>query len=295
MTYHPIFLRPRRRAPIRRECTMEQIFPIESGWNVDRKGVLALLGIFLVTCAGSLAGCVTSSDDVSGTAAATDLRAFASANAVGFQSGTVGEAPRTVSELGAFASAATGGNSAYKVGPLDVLEISVFKVPELSKSVQVADTGTINMPLLGEVRAAGKTAQEIERDLTRSLGAKYLKSPQVTVFVKDHNSQMVTIEGAVKTSGVFPIKGRLSLLQLVALAGGPNPDIYSKDVTVFRTVDGLRTSKVFDIDEIRAGKAEDPALRQGDVVVVDTSGAKTAFQNTLKILPAAAALRPTVW
>jgi len=178
---------------------------------------------------------------------------------------------------------------------LDVVGMSVFKVPELSKSVQVADTGTINLPLVGEVPVAGKTANEIEKDLTRQLGAKYLKSPQVTVYVKEHNSQRVTIEGAVKKPGVYPIRGTLSLLQLIATAEGVDKDVYSKDVAVFRTVDGERTSKVFDIDQIREGKADDPPLRQGDVVVVDTSAAKSAFQNAVKILPAAGALRPTVW
>jgi polysaccharide export outer membrane protein len=92
-------------------------------------------------------------------------------------------------------------SSAYKIGPLDVLDISVFKVAELSKSVQVADGGTINLPLVGEVPAAGKTAQEVETDLTAKLGAKYLQSPQVTVFVKEYNSQRVTVDGAVKKPG----------------------------------------------------------------------------------------------
>lgn len=72
-------------------------------------------------------------------------------------------------------------NSAYEIGPQDVLDISVFKVPELSKSVQVADTGTINLPLLGEVVADGRTARQLERELTAQLGAKYLQNPQVTV------------------------------------------------------------------------------------------------------------------
>jgi polysaccharide export outer membrane protein len=173
---------------------------------------------------------------------------------------------------------------------MDVLEISVFKVPELSKSVQVADTGTINMPLLGEVPAAGKTAQEIEQDLTRKLGAKYLKSPQVTVFVKDHNSQMVTIEGAVMKPGLFPIRGQLSLVQLIATAGGLNNDLYEKNITVFSTIGGERSSKVYDIDDIRAGKAADPALHQGDVVVVDNNAGKVAMQTALKIIPGAASL-----
>ncbi len=242
------------------------------------------MGLALAVCAGSLAGCVTSSDDIGGTGAAFD-----------FQSGAAVGSPKTTGDSGAFAATATAGNSAYKVGSLDVLDISVFKVPELSKVVQVADTGTINLPLLGEVPAAGRTAQEIEQDLTKKLGAKYLKSPQVTVFVKEHNSQRVTIEGAVRKPGVYPIRGKLSLVQLLATAEGLDKETYSKDVTIFRTIGGERTSRVFDIDEIRAGKADDPSLRQGDLVVVDTSTAKTAFQNTIKILPAAAALRPTIW
>ena len=71
----------------------------------------------------------------------------------------------------AFTASATPGNSAYKIGPQDVLDVSVFKVPELSKSVQVADSGSINLPLVGEVPAAGLTAQDVERDLTKRLGS----------------------------------------------------------------------------------------------------------------------------
>ena len=93
----------------------------------------------------------------------------------------------------------------YKIGAMDVLDISVFQVPELTKSVQVADTGTINLPLIGEVAVAGKTAQQVERDLTAKLGAKYLQNPQVTVYVKEYNSQQVTIQGAdKKTRRVSP-------------------------------------------------------------------------------------------
>jgi polysaccharide export outer membrane protein len=140
------------------------------------------------------------------------------------------------------------------------------------------------MPLLGEVPAAGKTAQEIEQDLTRKLGAKYLKNPQVTVFVRDHNSQSVTIEGAVMKPGVVPIRGKLSLVQLVATSGGLNNDLYDKDITVFRMINGERTSSVYDIDDIRAGKAPDPELKSGDVVVVDNSARKVAVNTTLKLL-----------
>jgi len=257
----------------------------------------ALLGMFLAVCAASLAGCVSSSDNVgtsvadlqSGSVTAASQAVVAS-GASDAPSGSVSRAPKAVRPSRASASAPKAGNSGYTVGPRDVLEISVFNVPELSKSVQVANTGTINIPLLGEVPAAGRTAQEIEQDLTRQLGAKYLKNPQVTVFVKDHNSQMVTVEGAVMKPGLYPIPGKLSLVQIVATAGGLNNDLYDKNVTVFSTIDGQRTSKVYDIDDVRAGKAADPELHQGDVVVVDNSAAKVALNTALKVISPAASI-----
>jgi polysaccharide biosynthesis/export protein len=94
------------------------------------------------------------------------------------------------------AVAANPGNPAYKIGSQDVIEISVFKVPDLSRVVQVADDGKVNLPLIGDVMAAGKTAQDVERKLVKRYGQKYLKSPQVTVSVKEYNSQRVTVEGA---------------------------------------------------------------------------------------------------
>lgn len=174
--------------------------------------------------------------------------------------------------------------SAYKIGPQDVLDISVFKVAELSKTVQVADTGTINLPLVGEVPAAGRTAQDVERELTKQLGAKYLQSPQVTVFVKEYNSQRVTIEGAVKKPGVYPIRGRSTLLQVIATAEGLT-EVAESEVVVFREVNGARTAARFDLQNIRSGKAQDPQLMQGDTIVVATSAMATSFQNFLKIVP----------
>jgi polysaccharide export outer membrane protein len=179
---------------------------------------------------------------------------------------------------------ATAG--AYRIGPLDVLDISVFQVPELTKSVQVADTGTINLPLVGEVSVAGKTAQQVERDLTAKLGAKYLQNPQVTVYVKEYNSQQVTIEGAIQKPGVFPLKGKTSLLQLIALANGfdPNSDW---TVLVLRQSNGKKSAAKFDVDAIQKGRAEDPLLQSGDIVVAGSSAIKAGFSNILKALPVA--------
>jgi polysaccharide biosynthesis/export protein len=293
------------RGPLRRQAQpsgggvmLRQIFPTQTSQqrSLSSGRTTVQIAILILICAGSLAGCASSPNLTGGDAGS---RAFQSdpevvgSSALDFQPTASSSAPREGLAPGGLSANSTAGNSGYLVGPTDILEISVFKVPELSKSVQVADTGTINLPLLGEVQASGKTASDIEKDLTRQLGAKYLKSPQVTVYVKEHNSQRVTIEGAVKRPGVYPIRGTLSLVQLIATAEGVDRDYYSKDVTVFRAVDGDRKSQVYDIDAIREGKAHDPQLRQGDIVVVDTSAAKSALQNALRIIPAAATIAGT--
>jgi polysaccharide export outer membrane protein len=175
---------------------------------------------------------------------------------------------------------------AYTIGPTDVLEISVFKVPELYKTVQVADTGTINLPLVGEVPAAGKTAQQLERELTVKLGDKYLQNPQVSVMVTQNNSQHVTIQGAVEKPGVYPLKGKTSLLEVVAVAGGFK-DTSDSTVLVLRQSEGKRSAAKFDVAEIQKGQAEDPTIQSDDVVVAGTSAIKKGFNAVLKALPLA--------
>ena len=175
----------------------------------------------------------SSNDPLVGQANVTRPPAASSSKTNGLASG--GSVPRPSHRTSKWAShgarsrrghiVATPANSAYEIGPLDVLDISVFQVPDLTKSVQVSDTGTINLPLVGEIAVAGRTAQEVERDLTSRLGAKYLQNPQVTVYVKDYNSQRVTVTGAVSKPGVYPIKGRTSLMQVVAMAGGLGDDL----------------------------------------------------------------------
>jgi polysaccharide export outer membrane protein len=192
----------------------------------------------------------------------------------------------------AFVSATAPGSAAYRIGPLDVLEISVFKAPELARTVQVADSGTINLPLVGEIKTVGKTAQEVERDLAAKLGAKYMQSPQVTVYVKEYNSQRVTVEGAVKKPGVYPIRGKTTLMQTIAMAEGLDLSSDTSNVVVFRHVEGKRFAAKFDIDQIRAGKAEDPVMKQGDLVVANASAIKAVWQDLLRVLPISAAFIP---
>jgi polysaccharide export outer membrane protein len=251
----------------------------------------------LMACAASLGSCAGSSGN--NLANASDASGYNSDGSVGSVAGgsSVGSgfAPTGASAHSSavsqaadkLTSAATVGSSVYMIGPLDVLDISVYQVPDLTKTVQVGDDGNINYPLVGEVKAAGKTSHQLEHELQQRFGASYIRSPQVSVFIKDSNSQRVTVEGSVRSSGVFPMKGRTTLMQVMAMAGGVNMDTDSGEVVIFRTINGTRSAAKFDIDAIKAGNAEDPELMPGDVVVVDTSSTKLALSNILKMLPLA--------
>lgn len=256
-----------------------------------------------------LSGCASSSaerfTDVATDAGARESRVAASAQQTSAEvamlppvrsPGARGSiAPVTTNSLRASATAMSAvgrpGDSAYKIGPQDVVEVSVFKVPELSSTVQVSEAGTVNLPLAGEVPAAGKTARQVENELTHLLGRKYLQNPQVTVFIKEYNSQRVTIDGAVKRPGVFPIQGSMSLLRAVAMAQGLE-ETSDDTVLVFREINGVRKVARFDVSEIRTGDAKDPQLIAGDVVVAGKSTLKQGWNGLLKLLPAAGLFAP---
>ena len=171
-----------------------------------------LTALWLAGCAGSL----NSGHPVSGGEQLGGVQQTPSQTGAGPTS----LSPPGVTQVAQVNGGAQATAGAYRIGSADMLDITVFKVPELSKTVQVSETGTINLPLVGEVQAAGKTTQELERVLTAKLGATYLQNPQVSVLVKENNSQHVTIQGAVEKTGVYPVKGKTSLLELVAMAGG---------------------------------------------------------------------------
>jgi polysaccharide export outer membrane protein len=262
-----------------------------------RVGVAARLckAVLPVVCAAWVAGCAGSSNSTApvsgglGDSAAPNYSSESTAAAPAAFTPTAGaihSAP-AAEAAARLTSAATPGSNAYKIGPLDVLEVSVFKVPDLSKTVQVGEDGSITYPLIGQVTAAGRTAHELEVDLKQKLGEKYLRSPQITVLVKEYNSQRVTISGAVKTTGVYAIKGKTTLLRVIAMAGDIDASTASGDIVVFRTVDGQRSAARFDADSINNGKVDDPEVLPGDVVVVDTSATKVALSNVLRVLPLA--------
>jgi polysaccharide export outer membrane protein len=188
---------------------------------------------------------------------------------------------------GAYASGALPGDG-YRVGPRDIIDISVFDVPELSATVIVSDNGTIQLPLLGETPAAGKTPRELQADLTTRLGADYLQNPQVTVSVKEYNSRSVILTGEVRTPGIYPLKGKTSLLEVIAAAGG-FAEGSDSTVLVLRKSGGKQQAAKFDVSAIETGRAKDPTMRAGDKVVAGSSMIKKSFGAFLKALPIAGA------
>lgn len=197
---------------------------------------------------------------------------------------TASKASRRIAEQ--VTASSQPGNQGYKIGPQDMLDFAVFKAPELQRSVQVSEIGTINLPLLGDIQASGRTASELEKEIAGRLGKKFLQNPQVSINIREYNSQRITLEGAVKKPGVYPLRGRTTLLQVVALAEGFS-DVGDATVVIFRQEGNQRLAAKFSIADIRSGSAADPQLQPGDTIVAPTSMTKEAFASIMKAMPLA--------
>ncbi|HEY6544988.1 MAG TPA: polysaccharide biosynthesis/export family protein [Dokdonella sp.] len=184
------------------------------------------------------------------------------------------------------ASGAYSGESEYRLGPQDLLEINVFQVQELNRTVRINSGGDISLPLVGVLRAGGLTVRELEQSIAAALSKDFLQDPQVSVFVKEYTSQRVTLEGAVKKPGIYPLSGRTTLLQAIATGGGLDPLANLQGVVVFRTVEGKKMAAVFDMQAIRTGQVADPQVYGDDVIVVDQSNSKTALRRFIESVPA---------
>lgn len=179
--------------------------------------------------------------------------------------------------------------SEYRIAPQDTLDITVYQFPTLSRVAQVDGAGRVSLPLAGTMVAAGKTVADFETELTRLLGRKYIQSPQVSVQLKESVGARVTVDGAVKTPGVYTLKGRTSLMQALAFAQGIN-DIGDTLVTLTRISEGRSITRQFDVAAIRAGQAPDPQVYGGDTIVVDESAGRTGLQVLKNTVPAAIGL-----
>lgn len=108
--------------------------------------------------------------------------------------------------------------SEYRIGAKDLLEITVFELPELNQTVRVSEDGSISLSLIGKVEVSGLTSQELEKKLATILDQLYTKVAHVTVFIREY--QKVAVLGAVSSPGMYELAGPTTLLQIIAQAGG---------------------------------------------------------------------------
>lgn len=173
----------------------------------------------------------------------------------------------------------------YRIAPLDTVTVKVFKLPDLSGDYEVDLAGQISMPLIGEVQAFNLTTAELDQRLTDKLGEKYLQHPDISVGIKSSTRRSVTVDGAVKSPGSFPVAGSMSLLQAVAQAGGVADEGNIHRIAVFRQNSGKRLAAAFDLGKIRKGQADDPPIYAGDIIIVDGSAIKSLQKSILSTLP----------
>lgn len=179
-----------------------------------------------------------------------------------------------------------------RLGGGDLLDIEVFGVEEFSGEFRLDDEGYLKYPLIGLVEASGKSSTELALDIEERLRTgNYLVDPSVIVRVVESVSQRLTVDGSVEKPGFYSLSGNTTLLQAVAMAGGPSENANAKQVAVFRQINGQRAVATFNLADIRKGQAEDPLVYAGDIVVVDGSRTKASYREIIRAVPAFAVFR----
>jgi polysaccharide export outer membrane protein len=160
-------------------------------------------------------------------------------------------------------------DTAYRIGPQDVVQIDVWKEPEITRTIPVRPDGKISLPLLNDVQASGLTAMQLAGVIRDGL-TKYLTNPQVTVTVTQINSRRVFITGEVSRAGAIPLLPNMTALQALSSAGGFTQFARPKNIYILRVVDGKQVKYPFNYKEVVKGKYEEQniLLQPGDVIVV---------------------------
>jgi polysaccharide export outer membrane protein len=167
--------------------------------------------------------------------------------------------------------------SEYKIGAKDLLEITVFNLPELSQTVRVSEDGSVTFSLLGKVEVAGLTAQELEKKLASLLDQQYTKNARVTVFIREF--QKVAIIGAVARPGMYELVGPTTLLQAIAQAGGLTAQAMNELFVYRYGKDGKQTRIVVKLEDLMINGNQDLniELQPKDVVNIPVDQMQNVF------------------
>jgi len=157
----------------------------------------------------------------------------------------------------------------YVIGPDDVLDVSVWKEQDLTRTLQVRPDGRISMPLLNDVQAAGFTPSQLAQTISERL-KKYLTAPQVTIIVTQINSQRVYVIGEVTRPGAYPLLPGMTILQAISSAGGLTQFANSKKIFLMRNENHIQTKYPFSYKEVLDGRKaeENLPVKAGDTIVV---------------------------
>ncbi len=204
----------------------------------------------------------------------------------GCSSGVVNNLPVGAAAYQAIGDQAAGPALNEVLQPGDRLSIRVIGEPELTSDQYYVDAnGFVQVPLAGEVSAAGKTARALREDISGRLAAKYIKHPDVSVIVIETTRNTYSVEGDVREPGVFEVGPDTTLLTAMARAKSPTNVAKLDEVMIFRTINGQHMGARFDIQQIRAGNAPDPRVMAGDMVVVGHSSTKGFWRDVLQAAP----------
>lgn len=173
----------------------------------------------------------------------------------------------------------------YAFGAFDRIKVTVFRVPDLSNEYRVEPSGIVTFPLIGSMKVSGMTSVQLSQNLRQSYGERYLENPDISVQLVEAIGNEITVEGSVRSPTVYTVFGESNLVQAVAKAGGLNDEANSGRVLVFRKIDGIQKVALFNLRDIREGRADNPLIYGGDIVVVDGSKIKQGFKQILQALP----------
>ena len=165
----------------------------------------------------------------------------------------------------------------YVIGPADVIEVSVLKMPELSREYRVSADGTIEMPFLGPIQAEKTTSRELATAITKQLQEGYLVDPQVSVILR-HVNRRYFVQGAVRLPGVYNIEGRPTLLELLTIAGGLDATHGATAFIIHKTQPGPNDAEaVYDMKKanlnalLRGEFSENIRIEPGDIIQIPPS------------------------
>jgi polysaccharide export outer membrane protein len=152
-------------------------------------------------------------------------------------------------------------DDAYVIGADDVLSISVWKEPDVSRSLPVRSDGKISLPLVGELQAGGQTPRQLEQEIAKRLQS-YISEPEVTVIVTESKSQRINILGMVSRPGTYMLTGSATVLDAIAMAGGFKDFAKKKSIYVLRTApDGTQKRIPFNYNEVIKGVNADQNVK----------------------------------